>query len=153
MNLYLVQHGEAVSEEIDAQRPLSDKGRSDVRRVGKLLREAGLEVESIWHSGKLRAQQTAEILGEVLYVKGNVVAKKGLAPLDPTEPIENELRKREEDLMIVGHLPFLEKLVSRLLVNSDSPNLITFQQGGVVNLQRSEAGNWAIRWMIIPGLL
>lgn len=153
MKLYLVQHGEAVSEEVDIQRPLSSKGRLDVRKVAEFLRRARLKVQLIWHSGKVRALQTAEILGEALSIEGSVIMRKGLAPLDPVEEVENELREREEDLMIVGHLPFLGKLVSRLLIGSGSPNLVTFQQGAVVCLERLETKSWYIRWMVIPELL
>jgi len=153
MKLYLVQHGEAVSEEVDVQRPLSSKGRLDVRKVGEFLRRARLKVQPIWHSGKMRARQTAEILGEVLSVEDSVIMKEGLAPLDPIEEVEKELRAREEDLMIVGHLPFLGKLVSRLLIGSDSPNLVTFQQGAIVCLERLETQNWSLKWMVTPELL
>jgi len=153
MKLYLVQHGEAVSEEVDIQRPLSSKGRLDVRKVADFLRRARLKVQLIWHSGKVRALQTAEILGEALSIEGSVIMRKGLAPLDPVEEVENELREREEDLMIVGHLPFLGKLVSRLVIGSGSPNLVTFQHGAVVCLERLETKSWYIRWMVIPELL
>jgi len=153
MKLYLVQHGEAVSEEVDVQRPLSSKGRLDVRKVGEFLRRARLKVQLIWHSGKMRARQTAEILGEALSVEDNVIMKEGLAPLDPIEEVEKELRAREEDLMIVGHLPFLGKLVSRLLISSDSPNLVTFQQGAIVCLERLETQSWSLKWMVTPELL
>ncbi len=153
MKLYLVQHGEAVSEEVDIQRPLSSKGRLDVRKVAEFVRRARLKVQLIWHSGKVRALQTAEILGGALSIEGSVIMRKGLAPLDPVEEVENELREREEDLMIVGHLPFLGKLVSRLLIGSGSPNLVTFQQGAVVCLERLETQSWYIRWMVIPELL
>ena len=153
MKLYLVQHGEAVSEEVDVQRPLSSKGRLDVRKVAEFLRRARLKVQLIWHSGKMRARQTAEILGEALSVEDNVIMKEGLAPLDPIEEVEKELRVREEDLMIVGHLPFLGKLVSRLLISSDSPNLVTFQQGAIVCLERLETQNWSLKWMVTPELL
>lgn len=153
MKLYLVQHGEAVSEEVDVQRSLSSKGRLDVKKVAEFLRRARLKVQLIWHSGKVRALQTAEILGEALSIEGSVIMKEGLAPLDPVEEVENELREREEDLMIVGHLPFLGKLVSRLVIGSGSPNLVTFQHGAVVCLERLETQSWYIRWMVIPELL
>lgn len=85
MKLFLVQHGEAVSKEKDVQRPLSNKGRLEARNTATFLRRARLKVPLIWHSGKTRALQTAEILAEVLCVEGNVMMKQGLAPLDPVE--------------------------------------------------------------------
>lgn len=55
--------------------------------------------------------------------------------------------------MIVGHLPFLGRLISRLLIDSDSPDLVAFQPGAVVCLERSEVKSWHIRWMVVPELL
>ena len=153
MRLYFVQHGEAVSEEVNPQRPLSDKGRLDVQKMGKFLSRTKLKVEPIWHSGKTRALETAAILTEALSIKDAPVMRQGLTPLDPVEGIERELRKREENLMIVGHLPFLGRLASTLLIGSTSPNLVAFQQGGVVCLERLEAGSWSLKWMVNPELL
>ena len=63
MKLYLVQHGDALAKDIDADRPLSEKGQSDVKRIASFL--AGrMEVSRVMHSGKTRAQQTAELLAD-----------------------------------------------------------------------------------------
>jgi len=153
MKLFLAQHGEAVSKEKDVQRPLSNEGCLEARNTATFLRRARLKIPLIWHSGKTRALQTAEILAEALCVEGNVMMKQGLAPLDPVEQIENGLPGRQEDLMIVGHLPFLGRLASRLLIGADSPDLVAFQPGAVVCLERSEAKSWHIRWMVVPELL
>lgn len=153
MKLYLVRHGEAVSEEVNPERPLSQRGRLNVEKMGRFLGRAKLKVDFIWHSGRMRAFETAQILGEALSVKDAPVTKKGLAPLDPIELIENQLREREEDLMIVGHLPFLGKLASSLVSGSPSPDLVAFQAGGVACLERLEGGSWTLKWILSPGLL
>ena len=62
MRLYLVQHGDAVPERLDPERPLSAAGRREVEAVARLLAGAGARVAHVVHSGKLRAQQTAELL-------------------------------------------------------------------------------------------
>ena len=81
MRLYLVQHGEARSEEKDPERPLTDRGASDVRRVAKLATEAGgVMVERILHSGKTRARRTAEIWAAELGIAATEA--DGLAPMD-----------------------------------------------------------------------
>lgn len=153
MRLYLVRHGEAVSEEVDPRRPLSPTGRLDVQKLGRFLRRAKLKVDPIWHSGKARALETAQILGEALSVKDAPLARQGLAPLDPIEPIESQLRKTEEDLMIVGHLPFLGKLASSLLTGSPSLGVLSFQAAGVACLERVEEGSWCLEWMVSPELV
>lgn len=81
MELYLLQHGEATSKEVDARRPLTDRGREDVTRVGRTARAAGIRVAAIYHSGKLRAEQTAQILSEELGVKGAPTVLGGSHPM------------------------------------------------------------------------
>jgi phosphohistidine phosphatase SixA len=62
MRLYLVQHGDAVPERLDPERPLSASGRREVQAVARLLADTGVRAAHVVHSGKLRAQQTAELL-------------------------------------------------------------------------------------------
>ncbi len=150
MRLYLVQHGEATSKETDPNRPLTGKGKKDVSRMAKFLKRAGTKVIATWHSEKLRAIQTAQILGKAVSVE--IVKQGGLAPNDPVDKWLEELNTRVKDVMIVGHLPFLQKLVSLLLVEDESSRLITFRPGGVVCLEREE-GKWSLIWMVPPELV
>lgn len=62
MKLYLVQHGEASAKTVDPERPLTELGRTDVEQLARFLGEAGVRIERVMHSGKLRAVQTAECL-------------------------------------------------------------------------------------------
>ena len=59
MELYLVQHGEAMPKSLDRTRPLSEQGRQEVRQVAVSAARMGLAVGQIRHSGKTRAEQTA----------------------------------------------------------------------------------------------
>jgi phosphohistidine phosphatase len=152
MNLYLVQHGDAQPKDVDPERPLTDGGADDVKRVAAFLRPRRLEVEAVWHSGKTRARQTAELLGEALHVAGGVRQQDGLAPNDPVDPIGRQLADRGGDLMIVGHMPFMSRLASLLLAGGESAGVVTFQKGGVLCLGRDE-GAWSVRWMVVPQLL
>ena len=69
MWLYLVQHGEATSEEEDPERPLTERGVVDVHRVARKAAEAGIVTAvRVVHSGKTRARQTAEAWGQALGV-------------------------------------------------------------------------------------
>ena len=65
MKLYLVQHAEAVPAEDDPDRPLSDKGRTDVQRVASFLARS-VRVGRIVHSPKMRARDTAVLLAQAL---------------------------------------------------------------------------------------
>ena len=64
MNFYLVRHGDAVSAAENAERPLSRIGREQVQCAAREMLERGSEVSRIYHSGMLRAKQTAEILAK-----------------------------------------------------------------------------------------
>jgi len=68
--------------------------------------------------------------------------------IHPTQEIEGT----EEDIMLVGHMPFMNKLASRLLSGNPEADCVQFQQGGVLMLERSE-GQWRVGWMVIPAIL
>ncbi len=151
MRLYLVQHGHALSKEVDPERALSERGRKDVERVAGFLKQAGIRVPRVVHSGKTRARQTAEILA--LAAGSRVEARSGIDPLDPAEPIAKEVDSWTEDRMLVGHLPLMGKLASRLVTGREEPSAVVFQPGTVVCLEGTEAGDWTLAWVVPPELL
>ena len=55
--------------------------------------------------------------------------------------------------MIVGHLPFLGKLVSLLVTGSEKNEIVEFHFGSVVCIERRDDGKWKVAWMITPALL
>lgn len=151
MELYLVQHGNALSKEQNPQRPLSRQGINDVSKVADFLKGLNIDLETLWHSGKSRAAQTAQILGNALG-KGEGLEHQGLAPNDDVQNIARQINSASADIMIVGHLPFLSKLTSFLLVGDESADIVQFNQAGVVALL-SDNANWSISWIITPQLL
>jgi phosphohistidine phosphatase len=152
MRLFLIQHGEATTEEVDPSRPLTAKGRSDVQKIASFLKGAGVRPGAILHSGKTRARQTAEIIAAQLGPDCNVKEREGIAPNDPVITLTKEILGMADDLMIVGHLPFLGKLASLLIAGSESNNPVAFRQGGAVCLQRNEDKTWQVAWMVTPEL-
>lgn len=153
MKIYLMQHGKPLSKEEDPDRPLSDQGKKDVERVANFLQKYGLSIEIIFHSGKTRARETAEIIGSILDPRVKPQEKDGLSPLDDVREIANQIEMSEQDLLIAGHLPHLAKLTSLLIAGDESTPVVGFQQGGVVCLERREEGIWAIAWMMLPELI
>ncbi len=157
MRVYLVQHAEAVPAEDNPDRPLSDNGRSDVRRVASFLARS-VRVGRIVHSPKMRARDTAVLLAQALGPGGVVEeAASGLAPNDPTDALAGAIAGWSEDTMVVGHLPFMGRLASRLVAGSEEANVAAFQPGTVVCLERADGGEdgggWALAWMVRPELL
>jgi phosphohistidine phosphatase len=154
MYLFLAQHGEAEPEEIDPERPLSDNGVTSVRRVARFIAaNTDMRVRAIYHSGKKRALQTAGIFAEILKPSKGVVLGKELNPLSLPWGWVERLAKIEENIMIVGHLPHLNKLSALLLCQDESKPVVQFQKGAVICLYKNESGIWSIIWMIIPQLL
>lgn len=154
MNLYLVRHGQAVLKEVDADQPLSDAGRAGVERVASALRAAGVRVRRVLHSGKARARQTAEIIGQAVLPGQGAEEIDGIAPLDPTDELAETVASWTEDTMVVGHLPFMDKTVARLVAGGEEPALVVFSPATVVCLQRDEDGRrWRIDWVLKPEML
>lgn len=154
MRLYLVQHAEAKSKEEDPARPLSGRGEEDIRRVARYLKEhADIRVEEIKHSGKRRAEQTAQALAEELTPAKGSAKAEGLEPLADVELWAKRLAEIDEDTMLVGHLPHLSRLAGRLVCGDGERKVVSFRNGGVVCLVRDEAGSWSVEWMLIPKLV
>jgi phosphohistidine phosphatase len=153
MRLYLVQHGEAKREEEDPSRPLTENGEVNVERVAEFLARAGVKVDGILHSGRLRAAQTAEMLARHLRPSKGVESAEGLDPLADPSIWAEKLREVDEDLMLVGHLPHLAKLVSLLTAGSPEPQIVEFRYGEVVCLEKKTSGSWSILWIIRPDII
>lgn len=152
MNLYLVQHGEAKPKQEDLARPLSDRGAEMVRRSAEWSSHANLRVDQIRHSGKKRAEQTAELFAEYLTPADGLVAVSGIGPNDDVYPVAQTLESEVKNIMLVGHLPFLGRLAGQLITgNSDQP-ILRFRNAGVVCFAR-EDDKWLIQWAVVPDLL
>ena len=154
MNIYLMQHGKPVPKEKNPDKPLSAHGRDDVEKIAGFLKKAGIQVEIIFHSDKIRAGQTAEIMSSKINPGKKLQKREGLSPLDDVRIIAAEIKQGEKDIMIVGHLPHLGKLISLLITGNDSSQVVSLQQGGVVCLRTNEKEkNWAVGWMLVPEII
>ena len=153
MRIYLTQHGLAVPKDLDSDRPLSEQGRQDVRRLADFLRHAGIRVEQVLHSGKARAEQTAAILAEHMLPSGQPQAHAGLGPNDPLEKLSPEIAFWSANTLIAGHLPFLGRLASLLLASDPDRPTLAFQPGSMACLEKDTEGHWVLVWMIRPELL
>jgi len=152
MKLYLAQHGNAVTKEEDPERPLSEQGEQDVRSMASRLGDAGVQVTRVWHSGKPRAVQTAEILARRILSGRKIECIKGLAPNDPVAEFASDADVWDENMLVVGHLPFMSRLVSLLIIGNAEHELVRFSPGSVVCMERNDADRWCIDWMLRPEL-
>jgi phosphohistidine phosphatase len=147
--VYLVRHGEARPGPDDAARPLTDRGREQVQRVARHAAPLGLRFAEIRHSGKLRAQQTAEILAGHLAPARGILETKGLGPGDDPAIAKAAIEAMSEPVILVGHLPHLARLASSLLVGDPGKELIRFSEAALACLGRDEAG-WLLQWILTP---
>ena len=154
INLYLVRHGIPKSDMEDPERPLSDQGRKEIEQLAEYARaHLRIHVTSIQHSGKLRALQTAEILRDAIHPPPQLIETDGLKPLDDVSIWAGRLSTIDEDVMLVGHMPFMSRLVSDLLLRDAEKKVIEFTTGGIVRMTRDGQGAWSLKWCVNPRIV
>jgi phosphohistidine phosphatase len=149
MICYLVRHGEAKSEVEDQRRPLTEFGRSQVEKTGRAAVARGVRAAEIWHSDKLRARQTAEILARFLAAQDSLREIEGLAPNEDPTIAQVEIKGAPDPIMVVGHLPHLSRLASLLVSGDPEKNRIEFPTAAIVCLSR-DSDNWKVDWTLAP---
>ena len=154
MIIYLARHGDYLNGSDDFTRGLSERGRDDIAAVARELKNKGVQIHAALHSGKLRAQQTAEILADELMPSSVISLAEGLSPND--DPVAFEALRfpaLESETLIVGHLPFMGLLVSHLLTGDPERSPEAFEAGTVVCLSQAEDGKWSKLWAVHPSRL
>ncbi len=153
MDVYLMQHGMALTEEQDPARPLSEDGRAAVEAVVARARGAGVDIDLCLHSGKMRAAQTAQILAEGLGID-DVRTHAGLNPSDDVTPVAHWLAESGADsIAVVGHLPFLDRLLSLLVAGDVAAQAVRFHNAGLVKLvPKGDEVGYTVDWALVPDL-
>ena len=147
MKLFLVHHAEAVGPEIDTRRPLSVAGEAHATRLADIAAARGAKPDVVWHSGKLRARQTAQAFWRACNALAKFSAAPDLQPDDPPGRLRDRLIGETQDLLIAGHFPHLPRLLA-LLVGHDASSG-AFPQHGVVALESGDDANtWKEIWRI-----
>jgi len=101
----------------DWQRPLNDRGRREAPRVGKWLRDRALVPDLIVTSGAVRARETAAAVADAAAYTREIVVEPSLyhaTPADAIAVLKSISNQTARTVLIVGHNPGLEDLVSRL---------------------------------------
>jgi phosphohistidine phosphatase len=147
--IYFSQHGLAIDKTENPERPLSPSGIQQTETIANILLESGTALRHIFHSGKLRASQSAEIFASTLNVS-SISAIKGLLPNDDVTQLAQNLRS--EQALYVGHLPHLEKLVGYLLSGDENKNIVKFQNSAVLCLEKDDQ-QYCVKWLLSPELV
>jgi len=148
MIIYLSQHGKCEDGDTSDERMLSNTGMRETRAVGERLKFTDCDVSRIIHSGKKRAEQTSKIFSE--FVCAPLEASS--CEMGPKADVKDFPSMLADKALYVGHLPYMEKLVSFLVTGSEDWKVIRFQNSGVVCLEKNEEGNFTIIWSIFPFL-
>lgn len=149
MDFYLARHGEAVADVIDPSRPLSRAGCEQVERAARRAVEKAARVSVIYHSGILRAGQTAEIFARHLAPGGGLRIMSGLRPNDDPYLAAAELAIAASSVMLVGHLPHLSRLASLLVHGDADAEKNDFMPATLASYSR-DGSLWSLNWTITP---
>ncbi|HVU18461.1 MAG TPA: phosphohistidine phosphatase SixA [Candidatus Didemnitutus sp.] len=149
MKIFLVRHAHAVDGEPDDLRPLSSKGRKQIRTMAPFLKaEAGFDPTEIWHSPLLRAVQTAEQVSIVSSVTRRCEVG-GLRPDDDPRAIAARLAATRKSVAVVGHEPNLSALATALLGDSMERPLVVLKKCAILTLER-ERGVFRVSSLVAP---
>jgi phosphohistidine phosphatase len=151
VKLYLVRHARPVDVTEDPTKPLSSRGRNEAEEMAGLLAERGSVAPGlIIHSGKKRTLETAEILASRLIPKEGLEERGGLSPNDDPGLWAPVLARLSTDLMIVGHMPFMGKLVWMLSGGQTGGWNCEFVTAETACLERTGDGGWNFLWKASP---
>jgi phosphohistidine phosphatase len=156
MMLYVMQHAQALPDDMDPERPLSPEGRAAIERVAARAAQLALPVEHIYHSGKLRARQTAEVLAEALRLEHAMEKLEGLGPKDRAEPLARWLRVETQKqaaggIVLVSHLPLLDRLASLLVAGDEEMGVVVIQYAALLALApKGDGKRFAVQWLLTP---
>ena len=150
MRLFIVQHGDAVTKDIDPDRPLSDQGRSDVKRLLEYLADRDTHIGQIFHSGKTRARETAEILRPLLASGSEVHQRDGLAPNDPPGSFLDQIVESGTDTLVASHMPFVTRVISQALTGDPDRGIAQFVPGSIAGIEPADDGSWRLIMFVRP---
>jgi len=150
MTLYLVQHGQSLPKDVDPDQGLSETGVAETERITGVARDYQINIGHILHSVKTRARKTADIFASTLNPSGGVKEVEGLKPMDDVAAFAADLSP-DTNTMLVGHLPFMERMTSYLVTGSIDQPVFEFQNSGIVCLdQDPDTKAWIIIWTLMP---
>jgi phosphohistidine phosphatase len=163
MNLYILRHGiaSAPGEDglpktmPDAERPLSAKGKQRLWGVTGAMRKMEIAFDAVVSSPLLRARQSAQIVTEALDLRRKLVLTDHLMPDGSPKLLVEQLTTlgpRSKDILLVGHEPYLSKLMAMLLAG-DTDAAIDLRKGGLARLEVEKLRHdrcATLAWLLTP---
>jgi phosphohistidine phosphatase len=160
MNIFILRHGIAVERgtpgfENDSQRPLTPKGKRQLRKTAAAMKKMDMSFDLILSSPHERAKRTAKIIAENLKLKRRLKFSDALKPDGDVKILIrqlNELEPAPENILLAGHEPHLSRLIS-LLVTGDTQLQVDFKKGALCKLEieKLRASQCAqLAWLLTP---
>jgi len=159
MNLFILRHGIAVEHgaagyENDDERPLTSKGERKVWMIAEAMKALEISFDLALSSPLVRARETAEIVAEALKCKKRLELTDTLEPQESAKPLIEYLNDQGavDDVLLVGHEPFLSRLIS-LLISGNPRASVLLKKGGFCKLSTGELkhGQCAtLEWLLTP---
>ncbi len=143
ITVIIVRHGDAVTADIDPQRPLSRHGVGEAERLAAALSKDGVTVSRVVHSGKARAMQTAGIVGRLIAPGVDPFQANGLNPDDDPSQVISALRAEPASILVAGHMPSVGRITLGLIPNAP-PTVANFWTGSAVRLTRHAEEDWEL---------
>ncbi|HXV22524.1 MAG TPA: histidine phosphatase family protein [Desulfuromonadales bacterium] len=140
MQLYLMQHGQAVPETEHPEQPLSREGVAQIQTSAAVMKKLGIAPDLIVCSPKKRSRQSAALVAEgVNYPYSDILETEAIKPAAPADDTLSFLRQNPAcaSVLIVGHLPSLTRIAS-LLLGGDTSVRVRFENGGLCRLDTTD---------------
>jgi phosphohistidine phosphatase len=160
MELYLLRHGIAVMRddldfERDNERPLTPKGKRQLRQIAAAMKKMGLRFDLILSSPYLRAKQTAEIVAEPLKLQKKLAFSDELTPGGNPKALIQQLNATHPNanaVLLVGHEPYLSRLIG-LLTTGETNLGMDLKKGGLGKLEIEKLCHSrcaTLAWLLTP---
>lgn len=153
MEIYMMQHGDALPKDKDPERGLSPEGENQIRLSAKALKRLQVHFDLVISSPKKRARQTAQIVARELdYPEDQIEVTETLEPLSPAIETISYLKSFtvKEHILLAGHLPSLAEVASDLM--NETHISIQFEMGGVcrIDVEKLPTHKGKLRWYLTP---
>ncbi len=157
--LFLIRHAIAEDREFfkksglpDDQRPLTEDGRSKMRKIAKKLFLQEPNIKIFYQSPLVRSQQTVDILKEH-YKHATRKTLQSLSPGGPAEELLKDLQQQPaQEMALIGHENHISQCLTYLLTGKTDPNPFLFKKGGIACLEykKIQAGFFKLKWIVTP---
>ena len=152
MEIYLMQHGQALPKDQDPEEGLSEEGEAEIRLTARAFKVFHVDFDAILSSPKKRSKQTAAIVAEEIgFPTENIQETEKVKAKTPAEETVRALadlsgRKR---VLVAGHLPSVAAVASYLLTEGSKAN-IAFENGGCCCIEVDELPTHSgrLQWLV-----